>query len=323
MSVAAQSSKQISSRRSGLPRAALLLVVASVASIGWAVDDEVMSDPPVAERTAQQPHQVDLGANFDANLFEQQGNGWVLRSGVVLGRRSGRGVGATVGDTGTSSRGLSLGEKRLERIEAACGLTEPQRRRLQLAIASDVRRFATEIDEIRSRYAGLEINMNEPAGQKQWHTFQQDVQQCRDSMRGLFESGSLFAAVLETTLDDEQRRCLTAETMARRTFHWRSMVLETLVKLDDQLGLSQRQHEVLEAELMAHELPLRTDVAALARDDQNLRRNLVYLALSQIDQQRIRAAVSDRQWPMIAVFRNQGQAMQSWIEQQGVLDGKP
>jgi hypothetical protein len=100
-------------------------------------------------------------------------------------------------------------------------------------------------------------------------------------------------------------------------------VLEALVQIDDQLGLNTRQHDLLEAELLAHEPPLRTDESALARDDQNLRRNLVFLVLSQIDQQTIRAAVSDRQWPLLAVYRNQGQAMRSWIEQQGVLEGKP
>ncbi len=286
-----------------------------------AVDDEVAAEPQAGQAVAAQPHQVDLGANFDANLFEQHGNGWVLRSGLVLGRRSGRA--AARAESGTAERGRSLGEKRLERIETACGLTAEQRRRLQLAIESDVRRFVAEIEAVRERYAGLEVNINDPVGQKQWHAFQQDVQRCRDAMRGLFEEGSLFATILETTLDPEQRRCLAAEQAERRSFHWRSMVLEALVRIDDQLGLNTRQHDLLEAELLAHEPPLRTDESALARDDQNLRRNLVFLVLSQIDQQTIRAAVSDRQWPLLAVYRNQGQAMRSWIEQQGVLEGKP
>lgn len=303
------------------PFALATMLLGAAAGPASAVDDEVTAEPPAGQAVAAQPHQVDLGANFDANLFEQHGNGWVLRSGVVLGRRPGR-VPAS-GDAGTAARGRSLGAKRLERIETACGLTGEQRRRLQLAIESDVRRFVAEIDAVRDRYAGMEVNMNDPAGQKQWHAFQQDVQRCRDAMRGLFETGSLFATILETTLDDGQRRCLAAEQAERRSFHWRSMVLESLVKLDDQLGLSTRQHDLLETELLAHEPPLRTDESALARDDQNLRRNLVFLVLSQIDQKKIRAVVTDRQWPLLAVYRNQGQAMRSWIEQQGVLEGKP
>lgn len=297
------------------------LLLAGLEGSAMAIDDELAPELVADVVTAQQPHQVDLGANFDANLFEQQGNGWVLRSGVVLGRRPGRLPASD--DSFTAARGRSLGEKRLERIETACGLTSEQRRRLRLAIESDVRRFVSEINEVRGRYTGLEVNMNEPAGQKQWHAFQQDVQRCRDAMRRLFEEGSLFTTVLQTTLDDDQQRCLAAETAARRTFYWRSMVLEALVRLDDQLGLSERQHGLLEAELLAHEPLLRTDESALARDDQNLRRNLVYLVLSQVDQKRLRAAVNDRQWPTVAIYRNQGQAMRSWIEQQGVLEPKP
>ena len=298
-----------------------LALAAGRPPLAAAADDEVVAEPQGLDAGIQQPHRVDLGANFDANLFEQHGNGWVLRSGVVLGRRPGRLPAAA--ETGTAARGRSLGEKRLERIETACGLDDDQRRRLRLAIESDVRRFVAEIDAIRSRYAGLEVDMNEPAGQKQWHAFQQDVQRCRDSMRNLFEEGSLFATILQATLDDDQRRCLADETAARRSFHWRSMVLETLVKLDDQLGLDERQHGLLESELLAHEPALRTDESALARDDQNLRRNLVFLVLSQIEQGKIRDVVTDRQWPMLAVYRNQGQAMRSWIEQQGVLERKP
>jgi tRNA U34 5-carboxymethylaminomethyl modifying enzyme MnmG/GidA len=47
-------------------------------------DDRVLEEPAVARTEAeQQQNLIDLGANFDANLFEQQGNGWVLRGNNV------------------------------------------------------------------------------------------------------------------------------------------------------------------------------------------------------------------------------------------------
>ena len=154
-------------------------------------------------------------------------------------------------------------------------------------------------------------------------TLQQDVRRCREQLQDLFETGSLFATVLASTLDQQQLDCLAAENDARRSFHWRAMVLEVMSKFDDSLGLDQRQHEVIVQELLAREPALRTDADSLGRDDANLRRNLVLMVLSAGDARSIRAAVSERQWRTLSQLMNQGRAMRSWIEQQGVLMGKP
>ena len=47
------------------------------------------------------------------------------------------------------------------------------------------------------------------------------------------------------------------------------------------------------------------------------------MVLSAGDARSIRAAVSERQWRTLSQLMNQGRAMRSWIEQQGVLMGKP
>jgi hypothetical protein len=293
-------------------------------------DDDVVPDQPVAGLEVRQPHMVDLGANFDSNLFEQRGNGWVIRGGgrvIIQGPvrvmgLNGLQVAAASDGQGTPSfgRARALGEKKLERIESACGLSAEQRRQLGMAIESDARRFAAEIDAVRSRYQGREVNMNEPAGQKEWHAFQQDVQRCRDRLRGLFGSGSFFAAVLGGTLDERQLACLEEEQSARRSFHWRAMVAEVLAKLDDTLALTQQQHAVIERLLLAHQPALRIDEAGQTRDDANLRRQLVLLVLSEVDAKALQAAVNDRQWRGLSTLTAQGRAMRSWIEQQGVLE---
>jgi hypothetical protein len=293
---------------------------------GRAGDDEVILDPVPGEQRFSQPNMVDLGSNFDANLFEQRGNGWVLQSrGRVMIRGGGaalivNGGSAEAGGSPAFSRARAAGEKQLERIEKACGLSEPQRRLMLLAIESDARRFAAEIDAVRGRYQDREVNMNEPAGQKQWHAFQQDVQRCRDRLRRLYGEGSLFASVLGGTLDERQLACLDEERAARQSFHWRAMVAEELVKLDDSLALGRQQHEAIERLLVAREPALRIDDLSPPFDDANLRKQLVFLVLSQVDQSSLRAAVNDRQWKSLQTLTNQGRAMRSWIEQQGILE---
>jgi hypothetical protein len=308
------------------PRAVCLLALVAGPWTGLPVarggDDDVVRNQLAEGQQARQPHMIDLGANFDANLFEQRGNGWVIRGGggMVVGIQGGRAGGGGGRESASFSRARALGEKKLERIETGCGLSAEQRWRLGLAVESDARRFAAEIDAVRSRYQGREVNMNEPAGQKEWHAFQQDIQRCRDQLRRLFGTGSFFAAVLGGTLDERQLACLAAEQAARQSFHWRAMVAEVLTKLDDTLALTGQQHAAVEGLLLARQPALRIDEAGQTRDDANLRRQLVLLVLSEVDAKALQAAVNDRQWRGLSTLTAQGRAMRSWIEQQGVLE---
>lgn len=308
----------------------LTLILAAVPA--RAEDDRVIEEQPAPQPPGEQQHLIDLGANFDANLFEQGGNGWVLRGNaavvlqgqVILG--NGRlGVPGLVAEdqppeSPTFARARSLGDRRLERVAAACDLSDAQRRKLRLAMESDVRRFAAAVDATRATYAGVRVNLNDPEGQKKWHQFQQDVQQCRQLLRRLFDTGSLFAAAVPSTLGPAQVTGIEAELKARRSFRWRTMVVSTLAKLDDMLGLTQAQHELLLESLMAHEPPLRLDELPPEQDNAHLQLNLVYMVLSGVNPRPLRAATSERQWRTLALLMNQGKSMRSWIEQQGILD---
>jgi len=306
-------------RATVVPRAAACLLAGLLMPVAVrAADDDIIVEPDAANAAdSRGAHLIDLGSNFDANLFDQRGNGWVIRGGGPGAAADAQPASPAVG------RGRDLGLKRLERIETACGVTEEQRRVLLLAIESDVRRFAAEIEAVRGKYAGRQINMNDQAGQREWNAFQQDIRRCRERLQDLFDGGSLFATVLVSTLDPGQRECLAAETAARRSFHWRVMVLEMVAKLDDSLGFDQEQHDVVVKELLAKEPALRVDAEPLERDDANLQRNLVLMVLAGADQRQLRSALSEPQWRTLSQLMNQGRAMRSWIEQQGVLEGKP
>jgi len=293
-----------------------ILLAAAVMRSGWvaAVDDDVVIDAGPAEPGQRQPHQIDLGGNFDANLFDQRGNGWVLRSGqqaTEAGLRS---------PSPALERARELGRKRIDRMAASCTLTDEQRSRLALAVESDARRFAQAVDAVRGPYLGRSVDMNDQAGQKAWHAFQQDVARCREQLRDVFDEGSLFAAATASVLDERQRACLAAEDSARRSFHWRAMVLESMSKLDESLGLDQRQYDALVRELLAHEPPLRKDPQALGRADSNMRRHLVLMVMAELDSKPLRAAVSERQWRVLSLQMNQGRALRSAIEAQGLLE---
>ncbi len=312
---------------------AAVLVPVACATCPAADDRVVEAVRPEARQAEENQHLIDLGANFDANLFEQQGNGWVLRGGnglqvqgrlVINGRVVvGGGREAAPAESPTFARARPLAEKRIGRIDDAVGLTPEQRQRLQLAIESDIRRFASEIAEVRSRFAEVRVNLNDQEGQKTWHRFQQEVQRCRQRLRGLFDDGSLFAKVLPATLAPDQLSAIEAEARARRSFRWRAIVAATLVKMDETLGLEEKQHELIERTLLEREPALRVDELSPEQDNAHLQQNLVYMVLASADEAAIRKGVSERQWRTLALLMNQGKAMRSWIEQQGILEGPP
>jgi len=320
----------ISTTHYGLSRARSwghLWAAVAVVLIGAVVrgeDDRAVDDVPPAARQMQEQQQanrVDLGAQFDQNVFQETGGGFH----VIAGRRRVTMTGAA-GDQGPEVSALMVARKaadvRLAQIDSVCSLTDTQRRKLRLAMESDVRRLAEAIEAERRKYQGVEVNFGDQAGQKKWQQFQQDVQRCRERLRGLFDADSLLTKVLPTTLDAEQHARLTAESAARRSARWRGLVAAAMHKFDDLLGLDERQYDEIEKLLLEREPALRVDRPG-SRQDFNAQQMLVSLVLSEIDAQRLQGIVSGRQWQMLAQIANQGKSMRSYIEAQGLLEKVP
>ena len=314
----------------------LALVTALVTGGRGRGDDDRLVDSTVPGgqqlQLERQANMIDLAANFDASLLHNRGGGIVFGNARVQTKKGRLVVSPTGGDEDQNEDSPVLeqahlaADRRLARIDEICQLTDEQRWKLRLAMESDIRGVVGQVDLERRKYAGKQIQLNDIEGQRAWQQFQQDLQRCRTRMLGLFEGDSLFAKSLSGVLDERQYGRLMAENRARRSFAWRSMVASVLLRLDEGLGLTQAQHDVIERSLLAHEPPLRIDqTSGLANGtNQHLRQMLVYMVLSDIDPATIRRGLSDRQWQTLAMLMNQGKAMRSWIEQQGVFEtGSP
>lgn len=289
----------------------LCLVVALAAKTSLADDDRI--EETVAPGVVRQDGQIiELLPNFDANLFEQV-------NGMVLRRPSPTGGGVTADESPSLERLQRQGRERLERVHRTCTLSAEQRTRLELAIESDARRIAEEIDAARARYAGVTVNFQQPEGQRMWQAFQQDIQRCRVELQRAFGAGSLFGAVLGETLDERQQADLDSETRSRRSFRWRAMVAPVLLKMDETVGLDSEQHALIERLLVAVEPRLAGD-APRGRRNAHAEQMLVYLQLSRVDAGAMRERLSARQWQVVSMMMNQGKAMKSWLDQQGLVE---
>ena len=297
-------------------------LAAACAAACPAADDSVGEGGQADEQKAEQDGNViDLGANFDTNVFEHPGGGWVIRhNGAVFPGARPNGGDRDAGSP-VAAHARVVGAARLERLERTCALSAEQRRKLALAIEVDIRRCVAEIEQVRRGYVGTSVNLRDREGQQKWNRFQQDVQRCRRRLLGMFEESSLYAESLATVLDAGQFAALTAEIDARRAFRWRALVTTALLRLDDTLALGSEQHAEIERMLLEKQPPLRLDVPSRQRNEQ-AEQMLVFMQLAEVDQKALKSLVGEDRWKTVQTLANQGRSMRSWIEGQGLLEPK-
>lgn len=298
---------------------AMLIVAAALAASPSRADDDRIEDAVAAATVRQDGQVIDLISNFDANLFEQA-NGLVIRGGGMrLRRPSPTGTTEAPAESPAVARLRRQGQEQLERVDRTCGLSADQRTRLELALESDARRIAADIDATRARYAGAAVNFQQPEGQRKWQEFQQDIQRCRAQLQQAYGKDSLFIDLLGEMLDEGQQASLDKEMRARRSFRWRAMVAPVLLKMDETIGLDARQHALVERLLVAAEPRLVLDTSP-GRRNAHAEQMLVYHQLSKIDTRLVRERLSERQWQAVSMMMNQGKAMKSWLDQQGLVE---
>lgn len=309
--------------RRGLPTACAIACWVAACGAGRAEDDQVMDVVTAGEaqvRAQRDGGWVELGPTFDRNLFQQtEGFSWTGGRRIAAGARA---AAAGPGDSAALATLRTLGANRIARIDAICGLTDQQRRALQLAVESDARRIADEIEAERRKYRDIGVDLRDQEGQKRFQQLQQDVQRCRAALRNPFAARSLLLETLATTLDERQQGLLTADAEARRDALWRGVVAGAMLRMDSLLGLDQRQYEALEALLLERRPRLRTEGFS-SRQNVHARQMLAFLVLAEIDPGRLRALVSERQMALLERLTDQGRSMRAIVVAQGLIEDEP
>ncbi len=340
--------------------AAHLLISLVVAPHGTRIvaEDDVVAVAPSSGQPQPQQNIQNLGQQFDAIVFADgsqnrnfrmnraiRGN-MVIRGGGMIVVNNG-GVVFQARIPGGGVIGLQGAEKpnpqpategslqklasvrqqaimRADSIGAVCSLSAEQKSKLVLAIDADIQRLADEIDAVRRTYVGVRVNMQDAAGQQQWQLVHQNAQQCRQWVERACEEGSIFTKTLQQTLDREQGDKWAADRLAGRENRWQDMVASSLLHLDDMLGLLQGQHEAIEKLLLEKTPPLRMDSVDMARQRgvMNNWHMVLCWMLFEVDSNRLKAAVNERQWKVLSQLVQQGKHMRAGIVQSGFLESE-
>jgi hypothetical protein len=288
-----------------------------------AEDDRMVEDQPAATTQGQRFMRHDLGVQFEQLVRRD-----LLGEGFTVARvPSPQGGGGQSVVSATVSILQGIGRSRLARIDAVCGLSPSQRRRLQLAVESDICRLVGDLEAARAKYDRrvVEIDRLSPASQRPVAEFQQIMQRLTERRRTLLGGDSLLAKALPTTLDADQIARLAADTAARRGRRWQVIVASHLDGIDTWLGLDQRQYDELERLLLEKQPPLRVDeVGSIGLAQQHQAEQiLAMLVTSEIDASRLRATLSERQWQTFSPWREQGEARRTYVVNLGILEQVP
>jgi hypothetical protein len=341
--------------------AAHLLISLVAAAYGTRIvaEDDVVAVAPSSGQPQPQQNIQNLGQQFDAIVFADRGQNrnfrmnrairgnMVIRGGgmivvnnggVVFQARIPGGVGviglqgaekpnpqpATEGSLQKLASVRQQAIMRADSIDAVCSLSAEQKAKLVLAIDADIQRLADEIDAVRRTYVGVRVNMQDAAGQQQWQLVHQNAQQCRQWVERACEEGSIFTKTLQQTLDREQGDKWAANRLAGRENRWQDMVASSLLHLDDMLGLLQGQHEAIEKLLLEKTPPLRMDSVDMARQRgvMNNWHMVLCWMLFEVDSNRLKAAVNERQWKVLSQLVQQGKHMRAGIVQSGFLESE-
>lgn len=329
--------------RSGLAAAgAALAITVLLARCGCAEDDWIVADAELTALESAAAHRMhegnvqDLQTQFDSQILGLFGPFHPPQHIRLGGRRvNGQQPQAAPAADDSAESPVLIGlrktiEPRLTRLDIVCDLAAEQRRLLQLALESDVRRVAEDVDRDRRKYIGGTANLQDPAGQQKWNQLHQDIQRCRQVIQR-FDQGTdgLFWKARGSVLTPPQRTKADADTEARLANRWKAIVNVALSRWDELLGLDRQQFEELERLLLENRPSLRMNgsgLAGLGGHAQQFHQQfqmspwLAGMALADIGEQRVRKVVNDRQWTVLSRAAQAGKQMRQSLEQQGLLE---
>lgn len=269
----------------------------------------------------------DLAAVFDQHVFRRPVGPRQVRmihDRIVI---DGAGESSKDGTLGRLAGLRRLAERRIATLERVCGLSAHQREILSLAVESDVRRLAGDIDATRRRYAG----QRSPAGGVDRELLQRvrdDAEACRQRIDQFGRSGTLLGSVSLGLLDARQRAVFTDWVAGRRASRWEAMVRTVLAQFDETvLGLSESQHDALLERLLADVPPLvvldDTPVGTGPGRAVDFQAMLVAGRLQQLEHADLRPRFDPRQWAVLEQVGSQygaAQEIEMLLVEQGLLE---
>ena len=258
----------------------LLTTVATVAVASPDDDDDVVEAPAAVA----QPTFVLSAQQFDQWVFAQRGD---LGQGIKQLESQ-----------------LSL---RIEAMDRLSKLTDAQKRKLQLAGMSDIKRFSDVYESLKQKLVNTQYPQNDV--NKVFNELQPLQQQWR---AGVLGSESLFNKVLRHSLDPQQSEEGERAEQERIRFQYRAKVQLAIGTIENSMPLTAAQRKDLEKLLLEETRPPKSfgqyDVY------------IVLIQASKLPEKKLRAIFDEPQMRALQQMFQQNAQVEQVLRQQGLLN---
>jgi hypothetical protein len=270
----------------------MIALLFQMAPILAAEDDEVVAGP--VTQNAQQEERNFGFPNFDQMVFQASGD--AKRCEERMRART---------------------ELQLAELERVCGLSDVQKRKLNLAARGDLQRFLSEVGVARHKYdakmKGAKLN-DHLAFNQVWMEMQQDIQPLQIRASGGLTAlpQSLFMKVLPQSLTAEQHQSYQVVVEERIRFRYAANVSTALFQLEDITTLTENQQDALAKLLEAMPPPKSTQYMT----------HVILIRLGNVPPQKIQPLFTADQWKSLNPHLDQYRNLRlRWIEA-GVINAE-
>jgi hypothetical protein len=263
-----------------------VLILTAILSIACSGPDARAQDDVVVDENEEAP----VNMVFNMSGVEQVDQ-------MLYGRFGGAGVARNKLDSA-----LAL---RVDDVDRICGVTEGQKKKLQVAGRGDIKRFFDRVEETKRRFESVKNN--------QFNNIWQEIQPLQTELNsGLFGDDSFFAKTVKRTLNEEQAAKFANVVRERNLVRYRATVGWCVVQLDRSVGLSDDQRARM-VELLVKE----------TRPPKRFGQNdywFMMLQASKISESKLKPILDDIQWRILERQLNQGKGMEQWLRMSGIID---
>lgn len=197
----------------------------------------------------------------------------------------------------------------IEEVDRVCGITEAQKKKLQLAGRGDLKRFNDDVEVVRKEF--MLVRRDQEKFNQLWQKI--SPLQVRVAS-GIFGTDSLFMKTVQQTLTVEQYAAYQKADWERRRARYFARVDQYLVVLESGLPLKDEQRNALRAFLR--------DESKIPRRTSQYDFYLVQYSLGTIPEEKLKAIFDAEQWKLMSTQVAQGRGMVQFLQQQKILDGQ-
>lgn len=194
----------------------------------------------------------------------------------------------------------------LDDVDRACQLTEPQRKKLQLAGRGDMLQFFEQIEVVRKKFLLVRKD------QQKFNEIWQDISPLQMKFQaGLFGQDSFYHKTLRNMLKGEQLSKYSQIDGERRKFQYRAKVELVVAMLENALPLRDEQRQKLITLVVDETKPPRS----FGQQDYYI----VMWNISKIPEKTLKPLFSAAEWKVLNQQFAQVRGLEQWLKQSGAL----